>query len=97
MQTEVHRPASTILLLPIALTRSAMRGSSQVFMLVRSITSCSGKTDLISSNMGPEKDFSATVVKIVDTLNSLAALATKAVLLRSVIASMECVANDICD
>lgn len=97
MHTEVQRPARTIFCLPNLFTSTAMRGSSQVFMLVRSMTLCSGKTDLISSKIGPEKLFSATVVRMVETLNSLAALATRAALLRRVTASMDLVAKDICD
>src|SRR4051794_26340787 len=84
MQTEVHSPAKTSRFLPIWLTRSVTRPSSQVFMLVRSITSAPGKASLISSKIGPEKVFSATVVRMVETLKPAAAAATIAALLRSV-------------
>src|SRR5206468_286749 len=97
IQTEVQRPASTIFPLLNWLMRSAIRPSSQVFMVVLSITSTSGKTLLISSKIGPEKVFSATVVRIVETLNSLAALLTSAALLRKEMASIDLVAKDICD
>ncbi|MCY1452114.1 hypothetical protein D9M71_690160 [compost metagenome] len=97
MHTEVHRPARTILFLANRFTSTAMRSSSQVFMLVRSMMLCSGNTERISSKIGPEKLFSATVVRMVATLNSLAALATSAALLRSDTASMDLVAKDICD
>src|SRR5262245_25116170 len=60
MHTEVHRPASTIRPLPIRLTSSITALSSQVFMLVRSKNLALGKAALISSNIGPEKVFSAT-------------------------------------
>ncbi|MNG24659.1 hypothetical protein D3C85_1653920 [compost metagenome] len=66
-------------------------------MLVRSITLCSGNTALISSKIGPEKLFSATVVRMVETLKPRAALATSAALLRRVTASIDLVAKDICD
>src|SRR5215210_461217 len=74
-----------------------MRGSSHVFMLVRSITSAAGKASLISSKIGPEKVFSATVVRMVETLNPEAASATIAALLRRVTASIDLVAKAICD
>src|SRR5580692_6464050 len=71
--------------------------SSQVFIEVRSSMSWAGNALLISSNIGPEKVFSAIVVRIVETLNSRAALATRAALLRRVTASIDLVANAICD
>src|SRR5271167_4282308 len=82
MHTEVHRPARTIRPFPIRLTSSLTALSSQQFMLVRSKNFVFGNAALISSNMGPEKVFSATVVGIVETLKILAALATSAALLR---------------
>src|SRR5580704_2724947 len=97
MQTEVHRPARTIRPLPMRLTSSITALSSQVFMLVRSKNLAFGKAALISSNIGPEKVFSATVVGMVDTLKIRAALATSAALLRSVTGSIDLVANAICD
>src|SRR5580658_8505334 len=97
MQTEVHRPARTIRLLPIRFTSSITALSSQVFMLVRSKYLALGKAALISSNIGPEKDFSATVVGMTDTLKIRAALATSAALLRNVTRSIDLVANAICD
>ncbi len=81
----------------MALTCAAMRGSSQVFIDVRSITSAPGKASSTSSKNGPENDFSATLVTIVETPNSLAALATRAALLRSSTMLVDCVANAICD
>src|SRR3954465_5561195 len=97
MQTDVHRPAKTRRFLATWLTRSATRGASHGFMLVRSMTSASGKASLISSKIGPEKVFSATVVRMVETLKPAAAFATIAALLRSVTASIDLVANAICD
>jgi hypothetical protein len=47
--------------------------------------------------MGPENDFSATVVGITETLKILAALATNAALLRNVTLSIDFDANVICD
>jgi hypothetical protein len=52
---------------------------------------------LISSNIGPEKLFSATVVRMVEAPKPAAECATSAALLRSVTASIECVAKAICD
>ncbi|MCY1310673.1 hypothetical protein D9M70_608910 [compost metagenome] len=52
---------------------------------------------MISENIGPEKVFSATVVRMVETPKPAAAWATKAALLRSSTASIDLVANDICD
>src|SRR4051812_27528460 len=97
MQTDVHSPANTRRFFPILLTRSAIRGSSQVFMLVRSITSAPGKAPLISSKIGPENVFSATVVRMVEALKPAAASATMAALLRRVTASIDLVAKAICD
>jgi hypothetical protein len=70
MQTDVQRPAITIRLLPMRFTSWITALSSQVFMLVRSKNFALGKAALISSNMGPEKVFSATVVAIVATLKN---------------------------
>src|SRR5215475_15861432 len=97
MQTDVHSPASTMRPLPMRLTSAMTALSSQVFMLVRSKNLALGKAALISSNIGPEKVFSATVVGITDTLKILAALATSAALLRSMTGSIDLVANAICD
>lgn len=66
-------------------------------MLVRSSTGSPGKISGNSGNNGPEKDFSATVVRITGTSKPLAPLAIKATLLRSAEMSMVCVANAICD
>src|SRR5258707_14322021 len=97
MHTEVHRPESTMRDLPMRLISAMTFPSSQVFMLVRSRALAFGKAVLISSNIGPEKVFSATVVRIVDTLNTLAALATSAALFRKATGSIDLVANAICD
>src|SRR4028118_363995 len=97
MHTEVHRPERTIRDLPISLTRWMTAASSQVFIDVRSSRCPSGNAPVISSNMGPEKLLSATVVRMVETPNSAAAFATSAALLRSMTASIDLVANDICD
>src|SRR5205807_1043368 len=97
MHTDVQRPASTIRPLPIRLTSSITALSSQAFMLVRSRNFALGKAALISSNIGPENDFSATVVGIADTLKIFAALEISAALLRRVTASIDLVANAICD
>jgi GH24 family phage-related lysozyme (muramidase) len=48
-------------------------------------------------NIGPEKLFSATVVRMVDTRNSAAADETRAALLRSITTSIDLVAKAICD
>ena len=97
MQTLVHRPPSTIRLLPDAFTAATTAASSQQFMVVRSSTSAFGNASGISGNSGPEKDFSATVVSKVETPNPAAPLATSATLLRSMATSIECVAKAICD
>src|SRR5271163_163999 len=97
MQTEVQRPARTMRFLSNRLTSLMTASSSQAFMLVRSKNGTRGKAFLISSNMGPEKVFSATVVGIVETLKILAAFATRAALFRSAIGSIDFVANAICD
>src|SRR5260221_14114087 len=95
MHTDVHRPARTIRVLPIRLISSTTALSSQLFMLVRSKNLALGKAALISSNIGPENDFSATVVGIVETLKIFAAFEISAALLRSVTASIDLVANAI--
>src|SRR5262249_62105092 len=69
----------------------------QLFMLVRSMNFAFGKAALISSNMGPEKVFSATVVGMVVTLKIRAALATNAALLRRATGSIDRAAKAICD
>jgi hypothetical protein len=63
--------------------------SSHVFIVVRSKYLAFGKAVLISSNMGPEKVFSATVVGIVETLKIRAALTTRAALLRRTTGSID--------
>ena len=83
--------------LPISLTRAMTASSSQVFMEVRSSSFSPGNASVISENMGPEKLFSATVVRMVDTPKPAAARATRAALLRRFTASMDLVAKDICD
>jgi hypothetical protein len=60
-------------------------------------TYCTQGSPLRSSNIGPEKVFSATVVGMTDTLKIRAALATGAALLRKVTGSIDLVANAICD
>jgi len=50
-----------------------------------------------SENIGPEKLFSATVVRMVETSKPAAALATRAALVRSRLASIDLVAKAICD
>ena len=55
-------PPKTTRPLPMAFTWSVMRGSSQVFIDVRSMTSAWGKACSTSSKKGPEKLFSATLV-----------------------------------
>src|SRR6218665_800176 len=97
MHTLVHRPASTMRDLPISLTRWITAASSQVFIEVRSSSAWPGNGAVTSSNIGPLKLFSATVVRMVETPKPAAALATRAALLRSVVASIECVAKAICD
>src|SRR5271163_3458033 len=97
MHTEVHNPASTIRFLPIRLTSPMTAASSQVFIDVRSKNFAPLNADLISSNIGPEKVFSATVVGIVETLKILAAFATSAALFRRTTGSIDLVAKAICD
>src|SRR3546814_13706006 len=83
--------------LPIAFTRLAMLASAQLFRVVRSIVAASENAALISAKIGPEKLFSATVVRIVDTPKPAADLATRPAFMRRLTASIECVANAICD
>src|ERR1700758_2517098 len=97
MQTEVHSPANTNRSLPIRLTSLITLVSSQVFMEVRSIVFWLGKAEVISSNIGPEKLFAATVVRIVGTLNPAAAREISAAFDRRLTASIDLVANAICD
>src|SRR5580704_1234254 len=97
MQTDVHSPARTIRDLPMRLTSAMTALSSQLFMVVRSMNLALGKAALISSNIGPEKVFSATVVGIVATLKTRAALASSAALFLKMTASIDLVANAICD
>src|SRR5271169_3623729 len=97
MHTDVHKPARTIRPFPIRLTSSFTALSSQQFMLVRSKNFVFGNAALISSNIGPENVFSATVVGMVDTLKIIAELATKAALLRKSTESIDLVAKAICD
>src|ERR1700742_3589689 len=97
MQTEVQRPANTSRSLPIRLISLMTFSSSQVFIEVRSIIFWPWKVSTISVNIGPEKLFSATVVRIVGTLNPTAAAETSAALVRKLTASIDLVANDICD
>src|SRR5215471_12207273 len=97
IHTDVQSPASTMRPLPMRLTSAITALSSQVFMLVRSKNLAFGNAALISSNIGPEKVFSATVVGMVETLKIRAALATSAALLRRFTGSIDLVANAICD
>src|SRR5258708_2326436 len=97
MQTDVQSPQRTIRFLPMRLTSSMTAASSQVFMLVRSRSFALGNGLVTSSNIGPEKLFSATVVRIVETLKPAAAFATRPALLRRLTASIDFVANAICD
>ena len=97
MHTMVHSPANTRRSLPIALTTLMTLASSQVFIDVRSMSSWPGKASVISWNIGPEKLFSATVVRMVGTLKPAAACEISAALLRNTTASIDFVANDICD
>jgi hypothetical protein len=55
----------------------------------------SGNTERISSKIGREKVFDATVVRIVETDNLFAAFATSAALSRSRAGSIDFVANAI--
>jgi hypothetical protein len=52
---------------------------------------------LISLKIGPENDFSATVVRMVATPKTRAEFATRAELLRISMASIDLVAKTICD
>src|SRR6218665_554505 len=97
MHTLVHSPASTMRGLPISLTRSITAASSQVFIDVRSSSAWPGKGAVTSSNIGPEKLFSATVVRSVETPKPAAAAATRPALERSCTGSIECVAKAIWD
>src|SRR5258707_13991463 len=97
MHTEVHKPARTRRLLPISLIFVITAASSQVFIEVRSRSAWPGNGSVTSLNIGPEKVFAATVVRMVGTLKLAAARAARAALLRRVMASMECVAKDIRD
>jgi hypothetical protein len=75
MQTLVHKPASTMRPLPLALTRSETRGSSQVSAGPADHPAPGKFPDLGEHRAG--KLFSATVVRMVGTLNSAAAWATR--------------------
>lgn len=97
MHTEVHRPANTIRSLPMRFTSSMTVASSQVFMVVRSRSFWPGKASVTSLNIGPEKLFSATVVRMVGTLKPAAAYEISAALLRRISGSIDLVANAICD
>src|SRR5271154_4695297 len=97
MHTEVHKPARTIRPFTIRLTSSFTALSSQQIIMVRTKNYVFGNGALISSNMGPEKVFSATVVGIVETLKILAAFATSAALFRRTTGSIDLVAKAICD
>src|ERR1700744_1318684 len=97
MHTEVHRPARTMRLLPISLIFLITAASSQVFIDVRSSSAWPGNGSVTSLNIGPENVFAATVVRMVGTLKIAAARAASPALLRKVMASIEWVANDICD
>ena len=89
MQTEVHSPARTMRLLPIRLTSAITALSSHVFIEVRSKNFVFGNAARISSNIGPENVFSATVVGITETLKMLAAFEISAALLRRTTASID--------
>src|ERR1700754_5273190 len=97
MHTEVHRPERTMRPLPISLIFLITAASSQVFIDVRSRSTCPGNGSVTSLNIGPEKVFAATVVRMVGTLQLAAARDARPALFRSGMASMECVANDIWD
>src|SRR4029077_8202654 len=97
MQTEVQSPASTRRLLPMRLTSAMTALSSHVFIEVRSKNFDFGNADRISSNIGPENDFFANVVGMTETLKILAAFEMSAALLRRTTASIDFVANAICD
>ena len=97
MQTEVHNPPNTTRFLPMRLISSITAASSQVFIEVRSSIGGLPNGSHTSSNIGPEKLFSATVVRIVGTLNPAAAAAISPALLRSTSAGMDFVAKAICD
>src|SRR5262249_58686654 len=96
MHTDVHKPANTMRPLPMRLTSWMTALSSQVFMLVRSKNFAFGNAVLISSNMGPEKVFSATVVGMVVTLKMRAAFAANAALLRRAAGSVDRTAKANC-
>lgn len=78
-------------------TSSITGWSSQVFIEVRSNTVWPGKIAGSSGNIGPENDFSATVVSSTGTLKPFAPLLINDTLLRSAEMSMVWVANAICD
>ena len=71
------------------LTSATTALSSHVFIEVRSMNFVFGNADRISSNIGPENDFSATVVGITETLKMLAAFEISAALLRRSTASID--------
>ena len=86
----------TTFLRPVFFTASGIRGSSQVFMVVRSNGLTSGNTACTSGNRGPLKLFSATVVRIVGTPKAFAVLASPVTLFWSSTMSMDFVAKAIC-
>src|SRR5579859_1718399 len=97
MQTPVQSPANTRRFLPMRLTSAMTAASSQVFIEVRSNNFWPGNASVISENIGPEKLFSATVVRMVETPKPAAAWLTRAALVRRLTASIDLVAKDICD
>ncbi len=66
-------------------------------MEVRSNSFWPGNASVISENIGPEKLFSATVVRMEETPKPAAAWLIRAALVRRLTASIDLVANDICD
>src|SRR6266849_10877855 len=94
--TSVQSAAMTTFLRPVFCTASTTRLSSQEFIVVRSMGVCSGKTACTVAKMGPLNVFEATVVRMVGTLKTFAALARPVTLLTSDCVSLDCAAKAIC-
>src|SRR6185369_11997742 len=94
--TSVQRAAMTSFFLPVAFTAVTNFSSSQEFMELRSTGSWSGKISSSWGHMLPEKPLDSTVVRMVGTLNILAALARSRTLLKRVCRSMLATPKTIC-
>src|SRR5207245_2490760 len=88
-QISVHSAAMTTFLRLVFFTASTTRGSCQVLIHVRLIGFCSGKTSCSPLISNPPRS-SRTVVRIVGTPNTLAALAKPMTLFTTIVGSWLC-------